>query len=163
MSGNGNEIIFCNITLRNKPQELYFETDLEKWFVKIKTDFQAYYDELDHVVHLNWSLHKIVEMELHINKFSPLKGGFYFDLPSTIKYKKACINPQNDDEFCFKYAIVPKELENTRNAFRMSHYTEELMQKYEFKGLTFPTPLNEIHIFERNNNASVNVRIRICY
>ena len=34
------------------------------------------------------------------------RGGSYIDCSSWLKYKKATINPKNNDNECFKYALT---------------------------------------------------------
>jgi len=137
--------------------EIFRTSNLTNLLGAIEKKLQTAYDELEHVVHSNWSLHKITDMELAINRYSPLSAAKYFKLPIDIINKNACINPQNIDDFCFKYAICAKLFRNCANPSRISHYTEEIFKNFNFEGLTFPTPLKEIKIFEKNNNASVNV------
>ena len=45
---------------------------------------------------------------LHYNlpKISLNKGGSYIDSPKWLKIKKVTINPKNDDDKCFQYAIT---------------------------------------------------------
>lgn len=52
-----------------------------------------------------WALAKISHLELNINKYEPLKGLGFIDLPAGIKKKEACINTTRDDDRCFQWAI----------------------------------------------------------
>jgi len=47
-------------------------------------------------------------LQLRINNVNPLRGSTYIDLPTFIKNKKAVINVKNNDNKCFKYAILNK-------------------------------------------------------
>ena len=51
---------------------------------------------LDHVMHLDVDFHKL---EL-------TRGSSHIELPKWISVKKAVINPKNEDEECFKWAVV---------------------------------------------------------
>ena len=42
----------------------------------------------------------------NLNKISLRKGGSYIDSPKWLKNKKATINPKNNDDKCFQYAIT---------------------------------------------------------
>ena len=43
----------------------------------------------------------------HLQKTSlSRKGGLYIDSPKWLKNKKATINPKNDDDNCFHYALT---------------------------------------------------------
>ncbi|VVC46506.1 Hypothetical protein CINCED_3A013859, partial [Cinara cedri] len=84
-------------------------------------------------------------------------GSSFIQLPLSIQNKRAVINPKNIDEECFKWAILAKHVTGI-NRYRVgSNYTEH-ENKYNFSGITFPTPLSDIKKFEKNNsNVSVNV------
>ena len=40
-----------------------------------------------------------------LHKISPSRGGSYIDSPEGIKNKKATVNPRNNDDKCFQYAL----------------------------------------------------------
>lgn len=75
-------------------------------------------------------------------------------LPKHFSGKRSIINPKNrHDEECFKWAIIaalhhheiknnPERIENLR----------KYVDKYNWKKLEFPTPLNKIELFERRNS-----------
>ena len=42
----------------------------------------------------------------NLNKISLSRGGSYIDPPEWLKNKKAAINPKNDDDKCFQYALT---------------------------------------------------------
>ncbi|GFQ90407.1 uncharacterized protein TNCT_274281 [Trichonephila clavata] len=54
----------------------------------------------------SWSLYSILYLEIRINKFNPLHASSFIDLPAIIKKKHAVINVQNDDNLCFKWAVL---------------------------------------------------------
>ena len=80
-------------------------------------------------------------------------------LPATIASRRAVINVKNADERCFAYAIMTKVLyeQNDQNPERTTKYTPEIWSKFNFEGIRYPTPFADVKIFERNNNASVNI------
>ena len=107
---------------------------------------------------LGWALSKILHLKVHINKYEPISGSSYIDLPADIKLKKAVVNVKNDDNFCFLWAVVSAlhPVHWSENANRTSsypHYSKVL--KYD--GLSFPLQLKDIPKFEDVNNLSINV------
>ena len=42
----------------------------------------------------------------NLNKVSLSRGGSYIDSPKLLKNKKATINPENNDDNCFQYALT---------------------------------------------------------
>lgn len=64
-----------------------------------------------------WALQNILYLEVHINKYSPLKGGTYIELPPSLKAKHACYNPKKYDNDCFKWVV--------RGYFRLQELNHE--------------------------------------
>lgn len=94
---------------------------------------------------------------LGVYEYTPLDGSSYIPLPKNITAKKAVINPQNKDQQCFKWAILTKHVTGLNKHRVGENYTIH-ENKYNFTGLTFPTPLAEIDLFEKwNPEVSVNV------
>ncbi|CAH2109056.1 unnamed protein product [Euphydryas editha] len=103
-----------------------------------------------------WSLKQIISMDMNVNKFNPLRGTSYIDLPQDIRAKKAVINVQNVDYMCFKWALLSALYPVNNNAGRVSSYSMHA-HKVNFDGLSFPIKLNDIHKVENLNNISINV------
>ncbi|CAH1107447.1 unnamed protein product [Psylliodes chrysocephalus] len=133
-------------------------TDLDYWFevfVKEKIlNKLSEFQERDS----NWALDQISSLEININKFEMGIGySSFIDLPKEIAKKQACVNIRNMDRACFAWSIVsalyPSKNKNNRPS-SYPHYTNVL----NLKGLTFPVTLNQVPIFEKNNeNISVNI------
>ena len=51
-----------------------------------------------------WVLRRVVRAEMTLARLRPLRGSTYIDLPKTIMKKRAIINMENDDIYCFKWA-----------------------------------------------------------
>ena len=83
----------------------------------------------------------------------------YIPLPRCISAKKAVINVKNTDQRCFAYAIMSKILydQGAQHLQRVVKYTMEIWNLFNFDDVRFPTPFADIKIFERKNEASVNV------
>ena len=45
-------------------------------------------------------------MHYNLHKISLNRGGWYIDSPEWLKNKKAKINPKNNDDKCFQYALT---------------------------------------------------------
>ena len=84
-------------------------------------------------------------------------GGTYISLPGEIQRKRGTINPQNKDRHCFKWSVLAKHVTG-RNRCRIGNNYHQHSEKYDFSGLSFPTPFSEVKIFERKNpSVSINV------
>ena len=69
--------------------------------------------------------------------------------------KKAIINPHNDDEECFKWAVIAAS-EIGKDLQRMLNL-KKFADNYDWSGLEFPVTINKISVFERKNDFSVMV------
>lgn len=103
-----------------------------------------------------WSLDKIKYIDININKFNPLRGSSYIDLPIDIKNKKAIINVKNTDHQCFMWAILSALYPTSKNCDRKQSYIKH-KNKLNFNNIPFPVKLRDINKFEIQNNISVNV------
>lgn len=104
-----------------------------------------------------FSLESIDGLLLAVYKYTPLGGSSYIELPVYIDRKRGTINPQNTDQQCFKWAILARHVTGTAVYRVRQNYTQH-EDKYNFEGITFPTPLSDIAKFEKNNkNVSINV------
>ncbi|XP_021001758.2 uncharacterized protein [Parasteatoda tepidariorum] len=103
-----------------------------------------------------WTLGEIIELEIHTNKFTPLRGSTFVELPEKIRMTNAVINVKNSDTCCFKWSILAAVFPADRNPNRVSNY-EDLEKNLNFEGINFPTPLSDVKKFSKNNNISINV------
>ncbi|XP_050066624.1 uncharacterized protein LOC126555790 [Aphis gossypii] len=131
-----------------------FENLLKKMFDKINKEESNFVTKGS-----GWSLYSIDALQLRINIVNSLTGSSYVILPECIRNKKAVINVKNNDNKCFKYAILTKY--NTRSdKTKFSNQYFKILEKksrLNFHCIDFPTPVNQIKSFERLNNVSVNV------
>lgn len=105
-----------------------------------------------------FTLESIDGLLLAVYKYSPMSGSSYIKLPVCIEWKRGTINPQNADQKCFMYAILARHVTGSTVCRIEGNNYKQHEDKYNFKDITFPTPLSDISKFERNNlNVSVNV------
>lgn len=117
-----------------------------------------------------WALVSILFIELNINKYKPWRGTSYIPLPKNIEAKKACVNIKNEDEYCFKWAVIsalqPVVCHNHANrmsSYSISDITASIITLsnnliLNFSNLNFPLSVCDISVFEKlNSTISVNV------
>lgn len=137
------EIVYCNSELN----DLYF---------KLISTFERKLSEFQHS-ESGWSLFSISHLEVNINKYSPLKGGSYIDLPYNIKKTRSCLNIQNNDNYCFLWSITAALYPAKCNVCRTDSYPH-FETVFKLDGLSFPPSFNDIKLFEKiNSHISVNV------
>ena len=80
------------------------------------------------------------------------RGSSYLPLPDWLARKKAIINPQNDDEECFKWAVIAVENFNeiSKKLQRISNL-RKFADNYNWSGLKFAASIKDISVFETNN------------
>ena len=79
-------------------------------------------------------------------------GGSYIDSPDWIKKKKATINPKNADDRCFQYAVtVTSNYEETESQPERVSNIKPFMNKYNWKGIYYPSKIDDWKTFEKNN------------
>ncbi|XP_066902574.1 uncharacterized protein [Halyomorpha halys] len=125
---------------------------VEQSFIKIITEAEESQFQKS-----GWMLSRVDGIRLRINRYSPLRGGTYLPLPSSIESKKACINVKNYDKCCFKYSILAKEVSSLENNPQRVTKYKDFKHPYDFNCVSFPTSLREVSKFEERNNMSINV------
>jgi len=145
-----------NRAFKTSAREIFTDSDLssilEESFNKLKCEEEEYTSKGS-----GFSLQYIDGMLLGIYKFSPMSGSSYLSLPASIDRKRATINPQNSDQQCFKWAILAKHV-TEQPKYRVGNNYYQHVDKYNFDGISFPTPLSDVKIFERNNpSVSINI------
>jgi len=66
-----------------------------------------YMEKIDGNMHIGsgWAVHSFKCMYLNIVGYQPTAGSSYIALPKEIAEKEAIINPKNEDQHCFLYAV----------------------------------------------------------
>lgn len=100
---------------------IYNSTDFNNIYSKIIEVFKRKLTEFEHC-ESGWSFVSISHLEININKYCPLRGGTYLDLPDVIKNTKSCLNIQNNDEYCFLWSIVAALYPAKNNVCRTNSY-----------------------------------------
>lgn len=98
----------------------------------------------------------IENLDIHTVKYEPLKGSTFVELPANIRANKAVINPQNQDQECFKWSILAALHPAARHAERIQQYRQH-ENDLDFSNISFPVKIDDVKTFEMQNNISVNI------
>ena len=81
--------------------------------------------------------------------------GWYIDSPDWIKKKKATIIPKSTDDKCFQYAVTValNYREIKWNPGGVSN-PKPFINKYNWKGINYPSKIDDWKMFEKNNPTS---------
>lgn len=104
-----------------------------------------------------FTLETINELVVEVNKYEPLAGSSFIQLPKFLKDKKAIVNVMNDDEQCFKWAVLSALYPAVNNPGRVTNYLR-YQNDLNFTGIDFPMEINKIDKFESlNSTISINL------
>ncbi|XP_026322221.1 uncharacterized protein LOC113231895 [Hyposmocoma kahamanoa] len=134
---------------------VFNNTNINELYMNAIETFKQKLSEFEHC-ESGWSLVSISHLELNINKYCPMRGGTFIELPSFLKNSKSCINIQNKDEYCFLWSIVAALFPAKSNVCKTSSYPHH-STVFKTDGMTFPPSCKDIQLFEANNNISINI------
>lgn len=103
-----------------------------------------------------WILQRCLFLEINISKYNPLRASSYIPLPKEIQAKKAVLNIQNKDQFCFGWCVVAAVIAPVGKPNRPGSYPH-FSRVFDFSGIEYPVSLKNIVKFEAKNNLSINV------
>ena len=82
------------------------------------------------------------------------KGSSYIDSPKWLKNKKATINPKNNDNNCFQYALtVALNYQNIKKVLQKISKFKPFIDQYNWKEIDFPSHSKDWKKFEQNNKT----------
>ena len=92
------------------------------------------------------------------NKTSINRGGSYIDSPKWLKDKKSTINPKNNDDKCFQYAVtLALNLNNIDNHPERVSKIKPFIEKYNWEDIDIPSTGKDWKKFESNNEVAINI------
>ncbi|XP_033729639.1 uncharacterized protein LOC117318793 [Pecten maximus] len=104
----------------------------------------------------NWTLDKVIQIQIHFARYRPLKGSSYIPLPIKLRSKHAIINVQNEDKKCFMWSVLAALHPAKKDSQRVTKYIEH-QDELDFTGITFPVKVADVSKFETGNKISINV------
>ena len=102
----------------------------------IKSFLQRYQKNLEKSMKKgsNFVFNSVDLLYYHLHKISLKRGGSYIDSPKWLKNKGATINPKNEDDQCFKYALtVPLNNEKIKNHPERISKIKPFIDQYKWK------------------------------
>ena len=88
----------------------------------------------------------------NLNKVSLSRGRSYIDSPKWLKNKKATLNPKNNDDKCFQYALtVALNYEKIKKDSQRISKIKPFIDQYSWKDIDFPQHSKDWKKFESYN------------
>ena len=92
------------------------------------------------------------------NKISLNRGGSYIDSPKWLKDKKSTINPKNNDDRCFQYAVtLALNLDKIKKDPQRISKVKPFIDQYNWKDIYFLSTSKDWRKFELNNKIALNI------
>ena len=99
---------------------------------------------------------EVLFLDISFHQLNLTRGSSYLLLPDWIANKKVIINPHNNNEQCFKWAVIAAENIGMKDPQRVSNL-RKFTDNYNWSGLEFPVSIKDIREFEIKNGISINV------
>ena len=124
-----------------------FESFLQKYEENLQEKMKGSDSEFDGVNFLYYNF----------NKISISRGGSYIDSPQWLKNKKSTINPINNDDKCFQYAVtLALNLDKIRKNPQRISKIKPFIDQYNWKNIDFPATSKDRKKLESNNEIVLN-------
>ena len=147
-------------------QPAAFHSDVE---VNLEgTDVNELYDTMidkvmEHIANFqmqgsNWTFKSIIALEIHTVAYEPLRGSSYIPLPRALATRKAIINLKNQDDECFRWAVLRAINPTDKDPQRIDKNLKSKRDQLNMGGIEFPVSLKSIDKVEKQNpSISINV------
>ena len=148
MYTRSNNEEFMNVSDTDEVIKLLFESFLQKYEENLQEKIKRSDFEFDGVNFLYYDF----------NKTSINRGGSYIDSPKWLKDKKSTVNPKNNDDKCFQYAVTSAlNLDNIDNHPERISKIKPFIDQYNWKDIDFPATSKDWKKFELNNEIALNI------
>ena len=128
--------------------EQLFESLLKKYEENLQNKMRGSEFEFDGVNFLYYDF----------NKTSINRGRSYIDSPKWLKYKKSTINPENNDDKCFQYAVtLALNLDKIKKDPERVSKIKPFIEKYNWEDIDFPYTSKEWKKIECNSEVALNI------
>ena len=101
---------------------------------------------------------EVLYIDVDFHQLNLTTGSSYLPLPDWLMKKKATINPCNEDQECFKWAVIAasrwEDIDN--NPQRISKLAR-FQSDFDWSGIRFPVSVKDIKKFEIKNQISINL------
>ena len=101
---------------------------------------------------------EVLHMDVDFHRLNLTRGSSYLSLPEWLAHKKAIINPFNENQECFKWAVIAASRweDIDRNPQRISKL-KKFEGDFDWSGIGFPVSFRDIKGFEFRNQILINI------
>ena len=101
---------------------------------------------------------EVLFMDIDFHQLNLTRGSSYFPLLEWLADKKAIINPQNQDQECFKWAVIAaSKWEEIDSHPERTSKLKRFEKGFDWSGIKFPVTVKDIKGFEIKNRILINL------
>ena len=132
------------VDINTSTKELFAADDLEDLLSLAFEELQKRIDKFESKGS-GWAIHKLLQLNVHIDQLDPLRASSYIPTPQYIAAKKAVVNVKNNDNACFMWTYLAAVHNNdaSKNPSRLQQY-KKYQSELNMRGIEMPMKLNEI-------------------
>ena len=152
------EFEYCDGNFPSVKSEIVLEaTDLSELFDRLTNEQLRLFEEFLHNKS-GWIFDHVLFFDIFIDRFVPLLGGSYIQLPPELANRNALINPKNEnDHECFKWCVTEAVYPRKKNRQRVNKELIENSKNFNWSGINFPASLQDITNFEDQNDYDIAI------
>ena len=146
----------CTMGAKSNNVEIMMGNETDETIKELfKSILQRYQEGLEESMRGSEFMFDSVDALYHdLNKISLSRGGSYIDSPKWLKNKKATINPKNNDDKCFQYALtVALNYEQIKSHSERISKIKPFIDQYNWKDADFQSHSKDWNKFESNNKS----------
>ena len=134
-------------------------TDPHEIFKEMMDEIEEEVQKVEHAEGSGWVFVEVENLTLHIDKWNPINGSSYIDLPKELKNKKALINMKNEDNNkCFLWCVLRALNPKDRDAERIDKDLKSKEHTLNMEGIAYPVDFKGVDRFEKQNpNISISI------
>ena len=101
---------------------------------------------------------EVLYIDVDFHQLNLMRGSSYLQLPDWLTKKKAIINPCNEDQECFKWAVIAaSRWEDIDSHPERISQLKRFEADFDWSGIGFPVSVKDIKKFEFRNQISINL------
>ena len=136
----------ADLAFNSRMGEIYGDSNMESLYERM-TDEIKYQIENPALKDSKFVLDRVLYMDINFHTFNLTRGSSYIKLPSRLDSKKAIINPNNEDNRCFKWAVIAAmKWETTGSNPQRISKLKKYEELFDWSGIHFPTPIKDVGI-----------------
>ena len=129
------------------------ETDENELYTRMIDRIEEEIQKLESAEGTGWHFVKIINLQLHTTRYTPLKGSSYIKLPKFLESKGAIINMKNDDDKCFLWCVLRALNLKDKNNERIDGDLKSKIDTLNMGDIKYPVNLKDINKFECLNSS----------